>query len=99
MPKWSKDDIESVRKLLTHPNWAMLKLLADGKPRTKKEIYAELGKKFTRKTLIISLHTLSVELGALKPVIDSRYAFADIAEAHEHMAANANAGKIVVDVS
>lgn len=37
--------------------------------------------------------------GALKPVIDSRYAFADIAKAHEHMAANANAGKIVVDVS
>lgn len=69
MPKWVKDDIESVRKLLTHPNWAMLKLLSDGRPRTKKEIYAELGKKFTRKTLIISLHTLSVELGALKPVI------------------------------
>ena len=39
------------------------------------------------------------DAGALKPVIDSRYAFADIAEAHEHMAANANAGKIVVDVS
>lgn len=37
--------------------------------------------------------------GALKPVIDSRYAFADIAKAHEHMAANANAGKIVVDIS
>lgn len=37
--------------------------------------------------------------GALKPVIDSRYAFDDIATAHEHMAANANAGKIVVDVS
>lgn len=39
------------------------------------------------------------DAGALKPVIDSRYAFADIAKAHEHMAANANAGKIVVDVS
>jgi len=37
--------------------------------------------------------------GAMKPVIDSRYAFDDIAKAHEHMAANANAGKIVVDVS
>jgi putative PIG3 family NAD(P)H quinone oxidoreductase len=34
--------------------------------------------------------------GALRPVIDSRYAFADIAEAHRHMEANANAGKIVV---
>lgn len=37
--------------------------------------------------------------GALKPVIDSRYAFDDIAKAHEHMGANANAGKIVVDVT
>ena len=37
--------------------------------------------------------------GALKPVIDSRYAFDDIAKAHEHMGANANAGKIVVDIS
>jgi putative PIG3 family NAD(P)H quinone oxidoreductase len=34
--------------------------------------------------------------GALRPVIDSRYAFADIADAHRHMEANANAGKIVV---
>jgi putative PIG3 family NAD(P)H quinone oxidoreductase len=37
--------------------------------------------------------------GVLKPVIDSRHAFTDIAKAHERMAANANAGKIVVDVS
>jgi putative PIG3 family NAD(P)H quinone oxidoreductase len=34
--------------------------------------------------------------GALRPVIDSRYAFDDIAAAHAHMEANANAGKIVV---
>jgi putative PIG3 family NAD(P)H quinone oxidoreductase len=34
--------------------------------------------------------------GALRPVIDSRYAFNDIADAHRHMEANANAGKIVV---
>lgn len=34
--------------------------------------------------------------GALRPVIDSRYAFADIADAHRHMEANGNAGKIVV---
>ncbi|MFM7094463.1 MAG: zinc-binding dehydrogenase [Actinomycetota bacterium] len=40
-----------------------------------------------------------LDSGALKPVIDSRYAFTDIAKAHEHMAANANAGKIVVDIS
>ena len=37
--------------------------------------------------------------GALKPVIDSRYEFSDIAIAHEHMAKNANAGKIVIDIS
>jgi putative PIG3 family NAD(P)H quinone oxidoreductase len=36
------------------------------------------------------------DTGALRPVIDSRYAFADIADAHRHMEANANAGKIVV---
>ena len=34
--------------------------------------------------------------GALRPVIDSVYAFADIAQAHRHMEANANTGKIVV---
>jgi NADPH:quinone reductase-like Zn-dependent oxidoreductase len=32
----------------------------------------------------------------MRPVIDSRYAFTDIADAHRHMEANANAGKIVV---
>ena len=37
--------------------------------------------------------------GALKPVIDSRYAFDQIADAHRHMAANANAGKIMVDIA
>ena len=36
------------------------------------------------------------ESGALRPVIDSRYAFDQIADAHRHMEANANAGKIVV---
>lgn len=36
--------------------------------------------------------------GAARPVIDSRYPLARIAEAHEHMAANANVGKIVIDV-
>jgi len=36
--------------------------------------------------------------GVLKPVIDSRFAFEQIADAHRHMAANANAGKIMVDV-
>ncbi|MFZ4719490.1 MAG: NAD(P)H-quinone oxidoreductase [Ilumatobacteraceae bacterium] len=36
--------------------------------------------------------------GALRPVIDSRYEFDRIADAHRHMEANANAGKIVVTV-
>jgi len=37
--------------------------------------------------------------GELRPVIDSRYSFDEIADAHRHMAANANAGKILIDVS
>ncbi|MEO7370208.1 MAG: NAD(P)H-quinone oxidoreductase [Ilumatobacteraceae bacterium] len=36
--------------------------------------------------------------GALRPIIDSRYAFDDVADAHRHMASNANAGKIMVDI-
>jgi NADPH:quinone reductase-like Zn-dependent oxidoreductase len=31
-------------------------------------------------------------------VVDSRYAFADIADAHRHMEANANIGKILIDI-
>jgi putative PIG3 family NAD(P)H quinone oxidoreductase len=38
------------------------------------------------------------ESSALRPVIDSRFAFDDIAAAHERMAADANVGKILVDV-
>ena len=37
--------------------------------------------------------------GHLKPVIDSTYAFADIASAHEYMATNGNVGKIVISIS
>ena len=37
--------------------------------------------------------------GQLKPVIDSVYAFADIAKGHEYMASNGNVGKIVITVS
>jgi putative PIG3 family NAD(P)H quinone oxidoreductase len=37
--------------------------------------------------------------GVLKPVIDSRYSFGDIAIAHRHMGANANAGKIIIDIA
>lgn len=36
--------------------------------------------------------------GALRPVIDSRFALDDIVDAHRHMEANANIGKILVDV-
>jgi putative PIG3 family NAD(P)H quinone oxidoreductase len=36
--------------------------------------------------------------GALRPVIDSRFALADIADAHRHMEANANVGKILIDL-
>ena len=38
------------------------------------------------------------ESGALRPVIDSRFALADVADAHRHMEANANIGKILLDV-
>ncbi len=36
--------------------------------------------------------------GTFRPVIDSRYRLDEIAEAHRHMEANANVGKIVIDV-
>ena len=38
------------------------------------------------------------ETGMLRPIIDSRYPFDLIADAHRHMLANANAGKIMIDV-
>lgn len=36
--------------------------------------------------------------GVLRPVIDARFALADIADAHRHMEANANVGKILIQV-
>lgn len=36
------------------------------------------------------------EWGALRPVIDSRFAFDDIADAHRYMESNANVGKILI---
>lgn len=39
------------------------------------------------------------DAGLLHPVIDSRYAISNIAEAHEYMATNGNVGKIVVDIA
>jgi len=38
------------------------------------------------------------ESGALRPVIDSRYVFDQIADAHRHIESNANVGKILVDL-
>lgn len=38
------------------------------------------------------------ESGALRPIIDSRFSFDQMAEAHRHMEANANVGKIVIDI-
>jgi hypothetical protein len=62
-----KDGIWLVRKLLSRPNYAVLRLLLEKSPRTTREIYAVLGKKFTRKTLIITLRELSMDLNVLQP--------------------------------
>lgn len=37
--------------------------------------------------------------GVMRPIIDSRFPLEQVAEAHRHMAANANAGKILIDVA
>lgn len=39
------------------------------------------------------------ETGVLKPVIDRRFPFVQIADAHKYMEANANIGKIIIDIS
>ena len=39
------------------------------------------------------------ERGALRPIIDSRYPLERIADAHAHMGANANVGKVLIDVA
>ncbi|MGI9646561.1 MAG: NAD(P)H-quinone oxidoreductase [Ilumatobacteraceae bacterium] len=38
------------------------------------------------------------EDGTLRPVIDSRFPFEEIADAHRHMESNANVGKILIDI-
>ncbi len=69
MPKTEKDNDEiwMVRKILSKPNYAVLKLLMVKSPRTTRELYTVLGKKFTRKTLIITLRNLSMSMNVLQP--------------------------------
>lgn len=38
------------------------------------------------------------DTGALRPVIDRRFVLSDIADAHRYMEANANIGKIIIDI-
>ncbi|MCL5428131.1 MAG: hypothetical protein M1321_03035 [Candidatus Marsarchaeota archaeon] len=66
--KERKDDrIWLLRKLLSKPNYAVLKLLMIKSPRTTRELYSLLGKSFTRKTLILTLRNLSMTLNVLQP--------------------------------
>ncbi len=69
MPKTEKekDEIWLLRKLFSKPNYAVLKLLMIKAPRTTRELYTVLGKSFTRKTLIITLRNLSMNLNILQP--------------------------------
>ncbi|MDG2439605.1 MAG: zinc-binding dehydrogenase [Ilumatobacter sp.] len=39
------------------------------------------------------------ESGALRPVIDSRYPFDRLPEAHRYMESNVSVGKILIDVA
>ena len=62
-----EDGICMLRKVMSKPNFAVLKLLMSKSPRTTRELYATLGKSFTRKTLIITLRNLSMNLNVLQP--------------------------------
>lgn len=61
-----------------------------GRPLEQK---AALTQRFIREVLPL------FERGALRPIIDSRYPFVDIADAHRYMATNANIGKILIDIA
>jgi hypothetical protein len=61
------DKIWALRKSISRPNYAVLELLLIKSPRTTRELYAVLEKKFTRKTLILTLRELSLELNAIQP--------------------------------
>ncbi|MCL4389353.1 MAG: hypothetical protein M1528_01745 [Candidatus Marsarchaeota archaeon] len=62
-----KDEIWALRKAITRPNYAVMELLLKKSPRTTKELYSVLEKKFTRKTLIITLRELSLDLNVIQP--------------------------------
>ena len=62
-----KDEIWALRKALSRPNYAVMELLLKKSPRTTRELYAILEKRFTRKTLIITLRELSLDLNVIQP--------------------------------
>lgn len=55
---------------------------------------ADLVKAFSHQVL----PQFSSQVGSLRPVIDSAFDLEDVAEAHRHMEANRNMGKIVVNL-
>ena len=69
MPKREndKDEIWALRKVISRPNYAVIALLLQKSPRTTRELYSILEKKFTRKTLIITLRELSLDLNVIQP--------------------------------
>src|SRR5208283_1306301 len=62
-----KDEIWAFRKVISRPNYAVMVLLLKKSPRTTRELYSVLEKKFTRKTLIITLRELSLDLNIIQP--------------------------------
>lgn len=70
MARNDKKDLDSIwalRKVLSRPNYAVMELLLQKSPRTTKELYSILEKRFTRKTLIITLRELSLDLNVIQP--------------------------------
>lgn len=65
--KIKKDRIWALRKILTRPNYAVVELLLQKSPISTRELYALLEKHFTRKTLIITLRELSIDLNVILP--------------------------------
>ncbi len=62
-----RDEVWALRKVLSRPNYAVMALLLQKSPRTTRELYAVLEKRFTRKTLIITLRELSLDLNVIQP--------------------------------